>query len=185
MPAGRPTSYKPEYAELAFKFSLLGADQQRLANFLGVGLRAITTWQEKHPEFARALKKGKDEADAKVADSLYNRARGYTYVEERTVKLKRIEYDEKGKKKAEQEHVEVVPITRRAPPDPTSMIFWLKNRQRKEWRDRVDHTHTGKDDGPIAYEKRVEEAKKEAEEMLALAAERAKKREVTEEQTVH
>jgi hypothetical protein len=42
------------------------------------------------------------------------------------------------------------------PPDTTAMIFWLKNRKRDQWRDRVDNEHTGKDGGPIETVTKVE-----------------------------
>lgn len=32
------------------------------------------------------------------------------------------------------------------------IIFGLKNRARDDWRDRIDHTHTGANDGPIQQE---------------------------------
>jgi hypothetical protein len=35
--------------------------------------------------------------------------------------------------------------------DTTAMIFWLKNRHPKYWRDKHDHAHTGADGGPIAH----------------------------------
>ena len=33
-----------------------------------------------------------------------------------------------------------VPYVEHLPPDTTACIFWLKNRRRDEWRDRVDAT---------------------------------------------
>ncbi|EFB1429709.1 terminase, partial [Escherichia coli] len=38
------------------------------------------------------------------------------------------------------------------PPDTTAAIFWLKNRQKDKWRDKVDHELTGKDGGAIQIE---------------------------------
>jgi len=37
----------------------------------------------------------------------------------------------------------VVPTTKHYPPDATSAIFWLKNRQRDKWRDKQDVVHSG------------------------------------------
>jgi hypothetical protein len=31
-------------------------------------------------------------------------------------------------------------------PDTTACIFWLKNRRKDEWRDKLDHEHSGKVD---------------------------------------
>jgi hypothetical protein len=40
-------------------------------------------------------------------------------------------------------NVTEVPIVENFPPDPTSMIFWLKNRQPAKWRDKHDMEHSG------------------------------------------
>ncbi len=37
----------------------------------------------------------------------------------------------------------MVPTIKHYPPDTTACIFWLKNRQRDKWRDRLDHEHSG------------------------------------------
>ena len=34
-------------------------------------------------------------------------------------------------------------LKKHVPPDTTAMIFWLKNRKKGEWRDRMDHEHSG------------------------------------------
>lgn len=39
--AGRPSKYKPEYAELAMNYCLLGATDVEIAKFLGVSLRTV------------------------------------------------------------------------------------------------------------------------------------------------
>lgn len=35
------------------------------------------------------------------------------------------------------------PLIKHYPPDPTSMIFWLKNRQKDKWRDKQTTEHEG------------------------------------------
>lgn len=133
MPAGRPTSYKPEYAEQAAKLCALGATDAELADFFSVTTVTIWRWQSAHVEFCNALKRGKEAADERVERSLYARATGYTHD---AVKI----FMPAGAKKPVyakyQEHV---------PPDVTAQIFWLKNRRRDEWRDKQEHEHTGKD----------------------------------------
>jgi hypothetical protein len=34
----------------------------------------------------------------------------------------------------------------------TAQIFWLKNRRKDDWRDKVDHSLTGADGGPVQYQ---------------------------------
>jgi hypothetical protein len=69
------------------------------------------------------LKIGKAEADSRVERSLYERANGYTYD---AVKI----FMPAGAKKPI-----YAPYVEHMPPDPTSMIFWLKNRDPERWRD--------------------------------------------------
>ena len=49
---GRPTSYKPEYDELAYKFCLLGATDAKLAVLLSVNEDTIHEWKKVHPSFS-------------------------------------------------------------------------------------------------------------------------------------
>jgi hypothetical protein len=137
VPAGRPTKYDEKYAEQAFKLCLLGATDTHLAEFFEVAESTINKWKLDYPEFSEALKRGKVEADAKVASSLYNRALGYSHPEDKI-------FNANGEPL-------VVPTTKHYPPDPTAAIFWLKNRQKEVWRDKHDHEHTGKDGGPIEF----------------------------------
>lgn len=122
---GRPTSYKEEYAELAFNYCLLGATDIDLAKYFGVSEKTINTWKAKQPEFLQSLKAGKDEADAKVAQSLYHRATGYSHQETKIATHEGMITDSKE-------------FTKHYAPDPTSAIFWLKNRQSGKWRDKQE-----------------------------------------------
>ena len=76
MPAGRPTDYREEYAELALNYCLLGATDKELAGYFEVCERTIDAWKKTHPEFLRSIIEGRDVADAKVANALYQRALG-------------------------------------------------------------------------------------------------------------
>ena len=73
---GRPTAYKKEYAEQALRLCLLGATDQEMAGFFSVSEQTINTWKGKHPSFLESIRKGKIEADANVAERLYERAIG-------------------------------------------------------------------------------------------------------------
>lgn len=132
---GRPTAYKDEYADQAYKLCLLGATDEDLAKFFEVTERTINTWKTKQPEFLQSIKRGKDIADANVADRLYQRAMGYEHAEDKIFQY-------------EGQPV-IVPTTKFYPPDTAAGIFWLKNRQRGKWRDKIDHEHGGEDGGAI------------------------------------
>lgn len=140
MAGGRPSSYKPEYAEQARKLCRLGATDKELADFFGTSEQTINAWKKAHPGFLESLRAGKELADAEVADKLYRRATGY---EHEAVKIV-------ADAKTGAEHV--VPYTERYPPDTTAAIFWLKNRRPDLWRDKVQNEHTGKDGAALVVE---------------------------------
>ena len=136
----RPTLYKAEYAKQAYELALLGLTDEEMSRIFDVDVRTIDNWKKAHPLFFQALKQGKEIADAQVTKSLYQRALGY---EHQAVKIV-------ADAKTGAEHT--VEYTERYPPDTTACIFWLKNRQRAKWRDRVDQTVTGDGDGPVQHE---------------------------------
>ena len=121
---GRPSLYKEEYAEQARKYCLLGATDKELAALFEVNEDTIYEWKNVHSEFSDSIKKGKDQADANVADRLYQRAMGY-------------EHDEVDIRVVDHAIVQT-PIRKIYAPDPTAAIFWLKNRQVAKWRDKTE-----------------------------------------------
>lgn len=129
MAGGRPTKYKPEYAKIAKQMCELGATDPQLAEAFDVTISTITLWKVTYPEFSAAIKISKDVSDNLVEQSLYKRALGYE-CEEMDVRV--IE----GK-------VVQTPVRKVYPPDPTAMIFWLKNRQKEKWRDKQEVQHSG------------------------------------------
>ena len=126
--AGRPTSYKEEYNDLAYKFCLLGATDIELGVFFEVDESTINRWKNEFPEFCVSIKKGKYIADATVASKLYHRATGYQHPD---VDIKMYEGQ-----------IIETPLVKYYPPDTTSAIFWLKNRQPKKWRDKSEVENT-------------------------------------------
>ena len=125
----RPSKYQPEFATQAAKLCALGATDSQLADFFEVAVSTISLWKVQHDEFSEALNVSKDQADAKVEQSLYRRALGY-------------ECDEVDIRVIDKEVIQT-PIRKIYPPDTTACIFWLKNRKTAEWRDKVEQEHTG------------------------------------------
>lgn len=133
--AGRPTKYKPEYDQIAYSMALLGVTDAQLAAAFGVSEQTLNGWKSAHPNFLESLKSGKDEADAKVVRSLYERALGYSHPAVKIITVPR------GNNQGSD--IEEVPYTEHYAPDTTAAIFWLKNRQRQNWRDRMDMEQSG------------------------------------------
>lgn len=125
---GRPSDYDPTlHPAEAYRLCLLGYTDDELARSFGVSNTTIRTWKKTHEDFLRAVKEGKELADAKVAESLFKRATGYEYPSEKIVTL--------GIGNGESV-VERVPITAVVLPDPGAALNWLKNRQPDKWRDK-------------------------------------------------
>lgn len=116
--------YRPQFVRVAYKFFLLGATVEQLADVLCVDSRTIYRWAKDHPAFDMAMRGGREMADANVASRLYARAMGYSH-EEEEIKV----IDNK---------VVRVPTVKHYPPDPGAAIFWLKNRQPELWKERVE-----------------------------------------------
>jgi transposase-like protein len=49
MKRGRPSKYKKEYVELAYKFALLGLPDKKMAEFFEVSESTFNEWKEQHP----------------------------------------------------------------------------------------------------------------------------------------
>lgn len=159
---GRPSDYKPEYAEKAREYCVLntGATNEDLAAYFGKNPDTIYSWKNKHPEFAEALRAGKTGADVTVANRLFDRAVGATWVEQQAFKLKEIEYDPStGRKVREYERVEVVNVVRAAPPDTPAIGLWLKNRRPDLWRDKPE-VPEDEDAQPVSVNVTVVDARK-------------------------
>lgn len=149
---GRPTSYQNEYAEQAHKLAMLGMTNAEMAKFFEVATSTLDKWISEIPEFSGALKEGRQIADARVVESLYKRATGYTHDEDdiRTVSLPN----------GGGSQIVITPTKKHYPPDPTSMIFWLKNRQPKKWRDKPDNEDDETPVTPVKVQIEVVSARK-------------------------
>lgn len=121
---GRPTLFRDEYVEQAYKLCLLGATDAELADFFEVCERTINTWKEDYPEFLQSLKAGKASADAAVAESLHKRALGYSHPDVHISNF--------------QGMITVTDIVKHYPPDTGAAFIWLKNRQPHKWKDKVE-----------------------------------------------
>lgn len=138
---GRPSSFRKEFIEQAAKLCDLGATDLELADFFHVSVVTLNRWKNQIPEFCKSIKVAKEAADNRVERSLYNRATGYTFDSEKIITVSR------GANMGSE--IERVKIKEHVPPDVTAQIFWLKNRRKGDWRDRIDNTHSGPDGGPI------------------------------------
>jgi hypothetical protein len=118
---GRPTVYRPECAKQAALHCALGATDANLADLFDVSTWTIRDWMVRHKEFGEAVAQSKDVFDAHIERSLAQRAIGY-------------EVDVIEKKVLRDGEVIPYKVRKHYPPDVTACIFWLKNRNPRQWR---------------------------------------------------
>jgi hypothetical protein len=124
-PIGRPPKFSPVFVERAAIACQIGLTDEELAVLFGVTRRTILSWKFQHPEFAEALRTGKNIADDRAERTLYQRAIGYSFEAEEI-------YLYHGKAIR-------TTVTKEVLPDVTALIFWLKNRRKDQWRDVQKH----------------------------------------------
>jgi hypothetical protein len=131
---GRPTDYREEYAEQAYKLCLLGATDAKMADFFGVTEQTVNNWKTAHPAFFESITRGKMMADAEIAEALFHRAKGYSHPEDdiRTVSTP-----------GNGSEIVITPTTKHYPPDTQAASLWLRNRQSGLWRDKTEQQLSG------------------------------------------
>ena len=116
-----------------------GLTDEQIANNIGISRSTLFEWRKNNQDISNALKKGKEVVDIEVENALLKRALGYT------VTLKEQKVDKDG---CVHDLVKDVHI----PADTTAQIFWLKNRKKKEWRDKVEYESTNENKDGIITE---------------------------------
>ena len=126
--AGRPSKYeshvKPKLL-LIEAWARDGVIEAEICKNLDVGKDAFIEYKKLYPELTEALKNGREVIDTMVENALLKAAMGYEYNEEAVGKDG------------------VYDLRKYAHPNTTALIFWLKNRKPKQWRDKQEIEHSG------------------------------------------
>ena len=102
-----------------------GLFDKQICKNMGVSEATLTNYKRKYPEIKEALRKGKEVVDFEIENALYKRAIGYT------IRIKEDKLDKDGIIHSCERDLHI-------PGDVTAQIFWLKNRKRMQWRDKVE-----------------------------------------------
>ncbi len=121
---GRPKKLTEKDKEKMIKLARYGFTDKEIADVFCVTEQTLTNYKNDDAEFFGSIKAAKSNADLEVIDSLFNRAKGYSCIEEKQF------FD------AKNNDVITHQAIKQYPPDPTSMIFWLKNRQPEKFREK-------------------------------------------------
>lgn len=102
-----------------------GLTDKQIATNIGIDRSTLYDWKKKESIISDTLKKGKEVVDFEVENALLKRALGYEYEE-----------------KTYENGVLTKTIIKQVAPDTTAQIFWLKNRKKAQWRDKVEVSKT-------------------------------------------
>ncbi len=128
---GRESLYDPSMNDMARKLALLGLTDKEMAEFFGVDERTFNNWKAEFPAFFLSVQEGKTVADANVADSFYKRATG-----------EHVEIEKIVKNRATGES-SVIKVKTYIPGEAGAALNWLKNRRKRDWRDKHEVEHSG------------------------------------------
>lgn len=123
---GRPLKLTESDKEKIVRLAKYGFTDDQISDVFGITKQTLNNYKKYDPIFFDSLKASKEFADLDVIESLYKRATGYDCTEEKQF------FD------AKNNDVITHSAVRHYPPDPTSMIYWLKNRKPAMFKDKVD-----------------------------------------------
>lgn len=147
-----------EGLELLRGWARNGLTDEDIAANVGISRSTLAEWKKNYPDISDALKRGREYADMRVENQMYQNAVGYSYTEQQAIKVRRVYWDNAGRK-CEAEDVRIVDVERWHPGETTAQIFWLKNRRPEEWRDKI----ITEQEGPVSVEVEMFRGKEKAE----------------------
>lgn len=142
-----------------------GLSDEQIAHNIDIHVSTLYDWKNKYPELNEAMKKGKEVVDLEVENALLKSALGQVTAlkkvskivqfEDDVLRVKRSQWVNEHKGLADYEKytaeelndmailevptyevVDMMQEEQRVVPNPTAMIFWLKNRRPDLWRDK-------------------------------------------------
>jgi len=122
---GRPAKFNEKIRDVILRLLKEGKTEAQIAEVIGVCPRTLQNWQGKHPDLLHAVRESKQSADELLEASLYRRAAGYSHPAVKIMVSKEL-----GVIREE--------FIQHYPPDTQALMFWLRNRQPKKWREKTE-----------------------------------------------
>jgi hypothetical protein len=116
------SAYHSGFDRRATDYRLLGATNEDLSRFFNVGISTIQRWLVEIPSFRRAVQRGREMADVRVARALHKRAVGFTARAQKVVVVDKTP--------------QVIEYKEYYPPDVQAGRYWLNNRRPRDWKER-------------------------------------------------
>lgn len=131
MTRGSKGKYDPKtFPALAEGYARAGLIDTEICERLRISQTSFYKYQELHPEFTEAIKRGKAPVDFEVENALLKRAMGFEYEEKTT----EVEIGADGQPRP----AKIRTTKKMIAGDVGAQAFWLKNRKPETWRDKHD-----------------------------------------------
>lgn len=122
-----------------------GLDDRQIYEQMDITSSTFYVWVNSYPEISEALARGRGRAQARVENSLFERACGGVRVLMKQKKRRVREYDPvTGKCVKDEEIFVALPEEEFIPPDTPAIKFWLINRAPERWAEKVQVDGSGK-----------------------------------------
>jgi len=128
----------------------MGLFNHEIALCLNMNENTFETHLQRDPKLREALTLGKRKPDQQVQMSLYQLALGYNF-QEITVEEEFLVNEKNGLRAETLIGKKIKTSNKHQPANPTAVLFWLKNRLPKIWKDRVEATITLRDRAEMAH----------------------------------
>lgn len=126
---GRPSSYRVAFVSVARHVAALGGLDHQLADALGISVQTVRKWKQKYPDFAAACEVSDEEKLEAVKRSLYHRAIGYSHMGVKILSTPG--------------GIAQVPFVEHFAPDVAAIKYFLGNKSKGEFVERVEAENSG------------------------------------------
>ena len=124
-----------------------GLSDEQLADKMGVCPSTFYAWKNRYPEISEALREGKEVADRRVENALYNSCFDRKITIRRPFKVKEVYYNDG--KRCERERVMYGEEDVAIPANEKAIEFWLANRKPEKWSRKEKLEVSGDKGGPL------------------------------------
>lgn len=114
-----------------------GLSEEQIARKIGISRSTLSAWKVSYSDISDALSRGKEPVDVEVENALHKLALGYTVPVQKTFKVKRVYFDDRGRR-CEAEELAVGYDEVHVPANVNAQKFWLANRKPEAWREKVE-----------------------------------------------
>jgi len=118
-PGGAKTKIHKIQLRKVKQLAAKGFTQAEIAHFFDISLTVLKTYKKKEEKFMTAIEEGKKIANSRIERSLYERARGYSHLEEKVF--------------CSEGQIVTHQTRKHYPPETAAISLFLRNRDPKNW----------------------------------------------------